>query len=275
MFKLEQSIAKWRRQMLATGVKTPVPLDELENHLREDIEALVAAGQSEDRAFQLAVSRLGSAGSVRTEFNKVKLPARGAVKVGSFILILTVSLLAILELRRIFIGQSRLLYDAHMLSLTAGYFAVLMTGGFGIYYVCCRLAQPLSAAREEGMNRAVFLFSRLSAGFVFAGLVLGMIWTKQNRGSYFPGNPSAVGCGYVLVWLLASCVIQRFSRVTFRVTALLSVGGNILVSLAWFGAGLLINARDMWSYWPLHVLLGIHLLFLLMGVVPESKMAEA
>lgn len=35
MFDLEQSIAEWRRQMLAAGIKTPVPLEDLEIHLRE------------------------------------------------------------------------------------------------------------------------------------------------------------------------------------------------------------------------------------------------
>lgn len=48
MFNLEQSIADWRRQMLATGIKTPAPLDELESHLREDIGALVSAGEPEE-----------------------------------------------------------------------------------------------------------------------------------------------------------------------------------------------------------------------------------
>ena len=37
MSDLEQSIAEWRKQMLAAGIETPVPLEELEIHLREDI----------------------------------------------------------------------------------------------------------------------------------------------------------------------------------------------------------------------------------------------
>ena len=37
MFNLEQAIAEWRQQMLATGIQTPVPLEELEIHLREEI----------------------------------------------------------------------------------------------------------------------------------------------------------------------------------------------------------------------------------------------
>ena len=38
MFDLEKSIAEWRKQMLSAGIKTPVPLEELEIHLREEIE---------------------------------------------------------------------------------------------------------------------------------------------------------------------------------------------------------------------------------------------
>jgi hypothetical protein len=38
MFNLEQAISEWRRQMIAVGIKTPVPLEELESHLREDVE---------------------------------------------------------------------------------------------------------------------------------------------------------------------------------------------------------------------------------------------
>jgi len=38
MFDIEQSFTEWRKQMLAAGIKTPVPLVELEIHLREDVE---------------------------------------------------------------------------------------------------------------------------------------------------------------------------------------------------------------------------------------------
>jgi hypothetical protein len=43
MFDLEKSIAEWRTQMLAAGIKTPVPMEELEIHLREEIEQQMAA----------------------------------------------------------------------------------------------------------------------------------------------------------------------------------------------------------------------------------------
>ena len=58
MFDLEQSITEWRQQMLAAGIKTPVPLEELESHLRDDIEQQVRSGVTDKIAFETAVRRL-------------------------------------------------------------------------------------------------------------------------------------------------------------------------------------------------------------------------
>jgi hypothetical protein len=70
MFNLEQSIAEWRRQMLAAGIKSPVPLEELECHLREEIEQQIRAGADEARAFQIAVLNIGQAAPLKKEFMK-------------------------------------------------------------------------------------------------------------------------------------------------------------------------------------------------------------
>jgi hypothetical protein len=70
MFSLEQAIAEWRRQMLAAGIKTPVPLDELESHLREDMEQQMRSGLSAPQAFEVAVQRIGQADALKAEFKK-------------------------------------------------------------------------------------------------------------------------------------------------------------------------------------------------------------
>ena len=76
MFDLEQSIKEWRRQMLTAGVKTPVPLEELECHLREDVEQQAKAGLSEAEAFSGAVQKIGEAQAVKKEFEKVEETAK-------------------------------------------------------------------------------------------------------------------------------------------------------------------------------------------------------
>src|SRR5580658_8262874 len=71
MFDLELSIAEWRRMMLAAGIQTPVPLDELESHLREEIERQIKSGLNPQEAYNCAVQNIGRADALKNEFEKV------------------------------------------------------------------------------------------------------------------------------------------------------------------------------------------------------------
>ena len=71
MFNLEKAIAEWRRRMIAAGIKTPVPLEELENHLREDIAQQIQSGLSTQQAFGIAVKTIGQALELKREFKKI------------------------------------------------------------------------------------------------------------------------------------------------------------------------------------------------------------
>ena len=68
MFNLEQSITDWRRQMLAAGIQTPAPLEELESHLREDVEERMRSGVTAQQAFETTVRQIGQAEVLRSEF---------------------------------------------------------------------------------------------------------------------------------------------------------------------------------------------------------------
>ena len=72
MFHFEKAIADWRKQMLAAGVKTPVPLEELESHLREEIEQQMKAGLNVQPAFEIAVQEIGKPGMLKREFKKME-----------------------------------------------------------------------------------------------------------------------------------------------------------------------------------------------------------
>jgi len=73
---LEKQIAEWRRQMLAAGVKSPVPLDELESHLRDDIEQQVRKNVGAQEAFDAAVHQLGCADVLKREFKRGRFDLR-------------------------------------------------------------------------------------------------------------------------------------------------------------------------------------------------------
>jgi hypothetical protein len=74
MFDLEQAISEWRTQMQAAGIKMPVPLEELEIHLREGIERQMRSGLSAQQAFGIAARKIGQAPELKREFKKIGDP---------------------------------------------------------------------------------------------------------------------------------------------------------------------------------------------------------
>jgi hypothetical protein len=78
MFDIEKSFAEWRTQMLAAGIKTPVPLVELENHLRDDVEKEMLSGSAAEEAFEKATRRIGLAWEISNEFDKTSKGQRSA-----------------------------------------------------------------------------------------------------------------------------------------------------------------------------------------------------
>lgn len=58
--------------MMAAGIKSPDVLDELESHLREDVERQEWAGVTAEQAFREAVQRVGAAENLNREFAKVR-----------------------------------------------------------------------------------------------------------------------------------------------------------------------------------------------------------
>jgi len=74
MFNLEQALAAWRRQMAAGGITSAEVLDELESHLRDDVEEQVRAGADAQAAFVSAVLRIGPAAALKKEFTKSTRP---------------------------------------------------------------------------------------------------------------------------------------------------------------------------------------------------------
>ena len=80
MFNLDEAILEWRRQMLAADIKSPVPLDELETHLRDEIEQQAKSGVSGADAFKAAVEKIGHGASSpkRIQESGTKMGGAGA-----------------------------------------------------------------------------------------------------------------------------------------------------------------------------------------------------
>lgn len=280
MFNLEGKITEWRRQMLVAGIKTPTALDELESHLREDFHVFVLAGKSEDESFRLALSRLGEPGPLQTEFNKLKNPTWWPVTIGYWLyagsmigaaIFIAVKYWLRFGAWKVGLVENPLLLCAHVITVTAGYCAAFFAGGFGVLYICSRLFQALPSERQRALDNAVLLFSKTSVWTVTIGFLLGMIWWKQNRGSFLTEDLKEVGAVCVVIWFMILAVTRQRRLMSERATMLMSVAGNMIVSLAWFGAEIL--GHKFMGFWPLAlaIFLGVHILFLVMGLAPVAR----
>jgi hypothetical protein len=65
---LEAQIDQWRKFLRRRQVIDAVDVDELEDHLREQVAGLVAAGLATDEAFLVAVKRMGNLDALSREF---------------------------------------------------------------------------------------------------------------------------------------------------------------------------------------------------------------
>ena len=72
MFQLERAISDWRKKLAAQGIASRPILDELESHLREDVETQIRSGANIEEAFRAAVQRIGEGPILKTEFAKLR-----------------------------------------------------------------------------------------------------------------------------------------------------------------------------------------------------------
>jgi len=71
-FNLDHAIALWRHSLRSNQAFLREDLDELENHLRDHVDVLVAQGRDVEQAYREAVTRLGTYGELEPEYRKVR-----------------------------------------------------------------------------------------------------------------------------------------------------------------------------------------------------------
>jgi len=71
MFELKEAIENWKQKLSCSNSFTTNDIEELESHLLDEIDALKEKDLSEEEAFFVATSRLGSVDLLSSEFIKV------------------------------------------------------------------------------------------------------------------------------------------------------------------------------------------------------------
>jgi len=225
MLNLNEAIADWRRQMAAGGITSPNVLDELESHLRADVEQQVRSGLTVHQAFEVAAQRMGSASLLKAEFMKVgglKEARQGKVIgiaccafAGLFSLLLTPRLLTIHELSM----------AERMLGLAAVALTVLSMVSWRFshkYFPAIRSRRVRMAAGVAcGLTGAawILVFGNLLADVIVPHVLGGAAPADSVRGSVVIGLKDIPPVGHEPVFMIAISILWAM--------ALTSVLGSI------------------------------------------------
>ena len=71
-FNLEKAITAWRHRLRRNRAFLQEDVEELENHLRDYIDALLAQGLGPEESYDKAIHRLGSYEDLASEYKKVR-----------------------------------------------------------------------------------------------------------------------------------------------------------------------------------------------------------
>jgi hypothetical protein len=105
MFNLNDAIGDWRKRMTAAGMISPALLDELESHLREEMERQLLAGAAAQDAFAIAVQRIGRPNALKREFDKLRVGRNGWVSDLKRALMVAVCIFATMTAFGVFLGM--------------------------------------------------------------------------------------------------------------------------------------------------------------------------
>jgi hypothetical protein len=266
---LENLITEWRKSLLADRKVSPETVDELEDHLRENMNQFLRSGMTKVDAFKRAVEELGAA-SISAEFQKLERVTWLPMKLVTAIAITAALAITTLVIARFDPGRSGLLLASHVLLVMFGYTATFLVGALGICFVAQRSFAEFRLPRS--LPRVTFIFGCVALASTAAGAALGMVWAKAEWGRYWNWDAREVGAFVILLWQACFLLGHRFSRANARSLLLISLIGNIVVALGWFGANLVdqLHGYPTTSYLKLLAIILPNVAFLLAGFAPAG-----
>ena len=273
MHNLDKLILDWRAKAATPNVSVET-LDEIETHLRETTERLVRSGVPVSDAFQRAITELGAMQGISSEFRKLDQALWLPVKLAIGVTALT-AVVALVRAMAVFgrpdSSAASLLLATHVFVIILGYTMTLLIGGMGICFVSQRCFEDFSTSRLESISRVSFVLSGVALLSTTVGVVLGMAWAKNTWGRYWAWDAKEIGGLCVIVWLVIYLATHRFFESSARGILTLSMLGNIVVSLAWFGPRL--NGLQQYGTFIQSMLLltvVANLVFLAIGYCPAG-----
>ncbi len=239
MFDLEAAISQWRRQVESTWIGDQSALAELEDHLREEIAALVQSGHADEEAWREAASKLGDPVAIGHEFSKIdRLPGLDRF---AFALILGAGALALACLAMMLVKRGpRLAADPmltiHVVTITLGYTVGLLAATIAGYGAIRGLlaGAPAPVLRSVTL-RIVRIASLITAVFTVIGFALGAVWANREWGRPFNADPREFGGMLVAISFAAATVMVWRNAMFARVSLAIAIIGGGIILAAWCG----------------------------------------
>ena len=203
MSDIERRIADWRRVLAESAGCTDEVLDELESHLRDEMQRLIQTGEPEERALDLALSRLGSPQALGAEFAKLArdgAPTWLPVRLAYVVLFALAAALVGYCVNQLQNGRFDLTLTSHVVAVTLGYGTTLLVVVVALCYVSARSIRPPLPAQIGALTRAVFVMTLLAFAATTLGVILGGVWAQDHLGRFWGWDPKETGGVLVLTW---------------------------------------------------------------------------
>jgi ABC-type transport system involved in cytochrome c biogenesis permease subunit len=128
----------------------------------------------------------------------------------------------------------------HVVVVTLGYSATFLAGLLGIIFIVRGLvSRSFSADFAKTLNRMTYGVVCFATLFSFVGTILGGIWADQAWGRFWGWDPKENGAVLIVLWNAIILHARWGGYVRERGLAVMSVFGNIITSLSWFGVNML------------------------------------
>ena len=128
----------------------------------------------------------------------------------------------------------------HVVMVTLGYSSVGLAGFLGIIYILRGLlTTSFSETTAASLSRMIYGVICFATLFSFVGTILGGIWADQSWGRFWGWDPKENGALLIVLWNATILHARWGGLIRERGLAVMSVFGNIVVSLSWFGVNML------------------------------------
>jgi ABC-type transport system involved in cytochrome c biogenesis permease subunit len=164
----------------------------------------------------------------------------------------------------------------HVVAVTLGYSATFLAGFLGVIYIFRGLlTTSFDETTVKSLGRMMYGIVCFATLFSFVGTILGGIWADQSWGRFWGWDPKENGALLIVLWNAIILHARWAGYARERGIAMMTVFGNIITSLSWFGVNML--GVGLHSYGFMDQAFGVLLVFIMsqlavigLGMIPQK-----